>query len=1495
MKLLDRITAKRTYLQVSRIIQKPVVTGCVEQFDSGQIAGWVLNRNGGNIELALSINGSTYSLVPEWQERADVSQQYGQQDQNAGFQCKLPHHVMKAMDRALRDAAPISVFANKVPLNILCPLPLVTGFVERFDSGQIAGWVLNRNGGNIELALSINGSTYSLAPEWLERADISQQYGQQDQNAGFQCKLPHHVMKAMDRALRNAAPISVFANEVPLTILCPLPQPLVREPLNIRTGKSPDGKNDIYPHADSLTGEVESWGHFVIHGWVMLQGKAANSVYLLCNGKELDCAVLHMERPDIIQSTAAESMTIGYEIELPGYMWEKVAENEAAEITLMSDGKKLSTEPLTLSRKKTIDWVSEITGMEEGQEKQYMSLLALEHLRYSGLFERLDLCAQRFYHDFAEKMQLDDFVGDMVNGGGIQATKAPAEHANTLILWKAQRELNDRLADNSKTVFEHVKAIQEKMCLTGVVKDSFHHSVIPLLCKHGQFLQMRQLASFGRLYDLDQSGDIWVVSLSLAPLVADAHVARASDVLLQLAKKTSNGWLSTECVYFSVRHLQELESCGEVDLATAERFRYAFISLLDGFYGEWFSRLHDQELVDACICLVAGVSRYTDYHRRDVANAAIRHYGLNPNFWQRLSEYAPDLHDRELAVAKGHWQNLHAVLTNTEHSLAEQLDQLQAPLQYFQEKKNPESIIFLREILANVLPEINKTSEPAGLRLIQRLLDSNPAEALRIAAYPLPGGNRLKGRFPEMQEQLYHTLHEITERPTSVVYELQAEAAACLKRAQSYTIDNKEALVSELQDLKDKATGLGNWQGMFLGADLLAQGLLIADETGMDIDPWLMKIDGVIRKSIDESKAGSYLPATVCTALNHLYKNQSIPFLQAWLQQITSVIESKFGSLYDTLFDEPDKKQLMATESSWPQDTLVVIYSCRKYLDTRVAAIRNGWVKDLNDRGIPYVVLVGDGDDTLQEDVLSLNVSDAYEDLPKKTLRMFEWVYHNTGAQYVLKIDDDCYLDVDEYFDSLSYRRQYYYGRILDRAVGDMDRVWHNAKSQTLRAKKAIDKSPEPSLYADGGGGYCLSRLAIKELIKAEKTDDGQRLIARSFMEDKLVGDLLIMAHIAPSDEDYECYQRRRTFGEAMPVAMWENTFYPSLITPTKVVHLDTHLQQQSANTTKKTNELWPKKIWPTCWLPSIRLNTNQLELLTPLDKFEKLIKGDVFVVSVVRNEMIMLPHFLDHYRRLGSTSFIFVDNCSDDGTREYLHEQPDVILYSSDTEYKYSHYGVVWQQTVLGNLCLNKWVLLVDADEFLVYEDYEQKTLRNLVLEAESSGAFIIRTDMIDMYPGGDLDEADFTKSSPFEAAPWFDKNSTFQWRIGSGQYSNGITHLSGLRHRLVESSEPNSYTTQKYALVKYQPWVRYSQGLHDVANVPVANTKGWLAHFKYHAGFKAKVIAEVKRKQHYNNASEYKQYLNMLIEGKGGMASPGKSIKYENSKSFINNIHSH
>lgn len=116
------------------------------------------------------------------------------------------------------------------------------------------------------------------------------------------------------------------------------------------------------------------------------------------------------------------------------------------------------------------------------------------------------------------------------------------------------------------------------------------------------------------------------------------------------------------------------------------------------------------------------------------------------------------------------------------------------------------------------------------------------------------------------------------------------------------------------------------------------------------------------------------------------------------------------------------------------------------------------------------------------------------------------------------------------------------------------------------------------------------------------------------------------------------------------------------------------------------------------------------------------------------------LPFFLQHHRALGVRHFLFVDNDSDDGTRDYTETQEDVSLWRTQASYKLSRFGVDWLTWLQIKHGHGHWCLTLDADEILIYPYHETRPLPALVEKLEQSGRDSFGVLMLDMYPKGPL-----------------------------------------------------------------------------------------------------------------------------------------------------------
>ena len=135
-------------------------------------------------------------------------------------------------------------------------------------------------------------------------------------------------------------------------------------------------------------------------------------------------------------------------------------------------------------------------------------------------------------------------------------------------------------------------------------------------------------------------------------------------------------------------------------------------------------------------------------------------------------------------------------------------------------------------------------------------------------------------------------------------------------------------------------------------------------------------------------------------------------------------------------------------------------------------------------------------------------------------------------------------------------------------------------------------------------------------------------------------------------------------------------------------------------------------------------------------------------LLAILRDEMYFLPAFLAHYRKLGVKRFIFLNDRSDDGSLEYLLQQPDTVVVESDRtfgdiiEMPGNHSADTVHHRTLHLLrgmlhdmfAQGRWALQVDLDEFVRLPD--GMTFQDLVVELENKRALVVWGVMLDVYP---------------------------------------------------------------------------------------------------------------------------------------------------------------
>ncbi|MDC2981489.1 glycosyltransferase family 2 protein [SAR116 cluster bacterium] len=645
---------------------------------------------------------------------------------------------------------------------------------------------------------------------------------------------------------------------------------------------------------------------------------------------------------------------------------------------------------------------------------------------------------------------------------------------------------------------------------------------------------------------------------------------------------------------------------------------------------------------------------------------------------------------------------------------------------------------------------------------------------------------------------------------------------------------------------------------------LPAEAFICAFATPTDAEPKVEDIVALISKSTKNYRDRRRINRLILTMSNSLKEKEFRPFLEDEDILLRWYHAHPIFSIKQHPLPLPGAINFKAKKTN--STVFVALYSCNKYLDDRVQTCYDTWFASMPYAKAIFVgkELTGSKSEKLKhkvqapvlEHLVTLDVADDYENLPLKTLKLIQWFLDNTEEDYLFKVDDDCFINADNFSFLASTLSKHYVGKVIKRGIGG-GRFWHQDKSSSEFAKQTPDLSPDGSVYCDGGIGYFLSREVCRQVIMKYNTLQGRLLCEHSFYEDKLIGDLLAGSNYTASEPLLPYANRRRNESGEVPVAKWGANILPSKHTATYIAHTDNFKDVERLHKTQSSN----KHGFNELIFDFGRLyNSGDLRPVEVIRR-RKFDKNKPLLIAVGYNESAIMPAFFDHYRKIGIQQFAILDNCSTDGSLDYLITQPDIFVFSSSVEYSKANYGVAWQRLLMDYFNTFRNLLMVDFDEFLIRPGSNELDINDLL---QNFNTDFICSLMVDFYAGPESKPLKgaipSTSEEMFEAYSYYDKDPVVKIHEFSRQ-NNFPVYTNLCRQRLANKIDWERFAAQKGVIFKNNPCISASIGLHDV-NGRHQDLDIYLAHFKYTESFSEKVEREVVRKQHWNNAEEYEEY---------------------------------
>jgi tetratricopeptide (TPR) repeat protein len=250
-----------------------------------------------------------------------------------------------------------------------------------------------------------------------------------------------------------------------------------------------------------------------------------------------------------------------------------------------------------------------------------------------------------------------------------------------------------------------------------------------------------------------------------------------------------------------------------------------------------------------------------------------------------------------------------------------------------------------------------------------------------------------------------------------------------------------------------------------------------------------------------------------------------------------------------------------------------------------------------------------------------------------------------------------------------------------------------------------------------------------------------------------------------------------------------------------------------------EAKRLW-RHILERQFIPAVHSRVVGLERVTPEGRGPG--TGGVTAYIVFRNEAPQIPGFLEHHRRLGVRRFVFIDHDSDDGSREMLADQLDVVLYRCADSYQLSSSGRRWMKELIDREGRAGWALQVDVDESFIYPGWETVSIERFTDYLDANGWEGLRAYMLDVFPRCLLDPT----GKPTPRADYRHYDADYLW-FGQTRPPYLRPH-GGVRERLFGARE------HLHKLPLWRTDTAVALNSHEFSHLRLADVSGALLHYK-------------------------------------------------------------
>lgn len=275
---------------------------------------------------------------------------------------------------------------------------------------RLVGWACNASQPGAEtITVMCGDSPVAAEVRRVPRADVARSLGLHELRLGFEADLPlavwqqlaeHGDLRVEVDGVQPEARVPqpslkvLFNRMMDISRLVPVDaQDTLLAPLreHVAAARQWDrGRGDEPRDAGQAppAAHLEGWAGLCLRGWAADLPPHRQALRIRCEGRIIECPVQRLSRRDVADVLKLQEDRLGFDLELPGEIWREFPSASSLQLQVLV-GPHACGEPLTLSRGELADRLGDALSLGDPAERLRQSLLALEHLCFSGQLQAL--------------------------------------------------------------------------------------------------------------------------------------------------------------------------------------------------------------------------------------------------------------------------------------------------------------------------------------------------------------------------------------------------------------------------------------------------------------------------------------------------------------------------------------------------------------------------------------------------------------------------------------------------------------------------------------------------------------------------------------------------------------------------------------------------------------------------------------------------------------------------------------------------------------------------------------------------------------------------------------------------------------------------------------------------------------------------------------------------------------------------------------------------